>query len=111
MGGRRVGGVVVGAPQAKSGAAGGGVNGRAIRDENRGHPTQACGVIHGRSDKRRPAAPVYQCTPFIRCANATASVVGARSGASSPFPLAACDSGNSLKAVLRILSLTVGATA
>jgi len=54
---------------------------------------------------------VYQCTPFIRCAKATASVVGARSGASSPFPLAACDSGNSLYAVLRILSLTVGATA
>ena len=45
--------------------------------------------------------PAYQCTPFIRCAKATASVVGGLSGASSPFPLAACDSGNSLYARLR----------
>ena len=55
--------------------------------------------------------PPYQCTPFIRCAKATASVDGGLSGASSPFPFAACDSGNSLYAVLRIVSLAFGATA
>jgi len=49
----------------------------------------------GRRDRtRRP--PPYQCTPFIRCAKATASVDGALSGASSAFPFAAWDSGNSL---------------
>ncbi len=56
------------------------------------------------------ATALYQWTPFIKCAKANASVVGALSGASSPLPLAACDSGNSLYAVLRILSLNVGAT-
>ena len=40
--------------------------------------------------------PRYQCTPFIRCAKASASVVGALSGASSPLPFAACESGKSL---------------
>ena len=46
--------------------------------------------------QERPRPGGYQCTPFIRCAKATASVEGALSGASSPFPFAACDSGNSL---------------
>ena len=38
----------------------------------------------------------YQWTPFIRWAKATASVVGALSGACPPLPFAAWDSGNSL---------------
>ena len=96
MGGRRAGEVVVGASQAKPGSAGGGVNGSAIHDEARAHPAPAWDVIHGRCGQRRPPTPVYQCTPFIRCAKATASVVGGLSGASSPLPFAACDSGNSL---------------
>ncbi len=39
----------------------------------------------------------YQWTPFIKCAKATASVLGGLSGASSPLePFAACESGKSL---------------
>jgi hypothetical protein len=48
----------------------------------------------------RPLSPTrqapYQCTPFIRCAKATASVDGALSRASSLLPFAACESGKSL---------------
>ena len=62
-------------------------------------PTPRSGSASGESSadgRPRAARGAYQCTPFIRWAKATASVVGALSGASSPFPLAACDSGNSL---------------
>src|SRR5439155_2975474 len=54
-------------------------------------------------------ARAYQCTPLIRCANATPS---AETSSSFPFsPRAAWLSGNSLKAVLRITSTDFGASA
>src|SRR6185312_8399195 len=62
-----------------------------------------CRVVPAPEEERSPsrgltptAGPAarrsYQCTPFIRCANATASVEGALSLASSPLPFAACES-------------------
>jgi hypothetical protein len=70
--------------------------------------------LFGREAPRPPSRPAharYQCTPFITCANASASVVGALSLASLSFPFAACESGKSLYARFKIVSLAFGATA
>lgn len=68
---------------------------KAQRYKERPDPTRSISMRLDLLDGGNDCAD-YQCTPFIRCANATASVEGALSGASSVLPLAAWESGKSL---------------